>query len=204
MKTFLCGVSGFILVFLFAGTTALAQQESPAEYIESIETETDTGGAADEADAAVAQADVPQEDSVAGLDDEERQRIEQIVVTARKRAELLEETPISVTALGETRPAGIQHHAAEPDHRTGTQPAIRFRRRHLQHRARLHSRHRDQRHDHDQTNPAWASTSTGSTWHVPRAASWMSWTWRNSRSCADRREPFSGKIPPAARSTSPQ
>ena len=36
-----------------------------------------------------------------GLDDEGRQRIEQIVVTARKRAELLEETPISVTALSE-------------------------------------------------------------------------------------------------------
>ena len=101
MKTFLCGVSGFVLVFLFSSTQVLAQQESPAEYIESIETETDGGGAADEADAAVAQADVPQDESVVGLDNEERQQIEQIVVTARKRAELLEETPISVTAIGE-------------------------------------------------------------------------------------------------------
>ena len=101
MKTFLCGVGGFVLVFLFSSTTVVAQQESPSEYIESIETETDTGGAADEADAAVAQADVPQDESVVGLDNAERQRIEQIVVTARKRAELLEETPISVTALGE-------------------------------------------------------------------------------------------------------
>jgi iron complex outermembrane receptor protein len=101
MKTFLLGLSGFALVFLFSGTPVLAQQEAPSAYLESIETETDTGGAADEADAAVAQADVPQDESVVGLADEKRQSIEQIVVTARKRAELLEETPISVTALSE-------------------------------------------------------------------------------------------------------
>jgi iron complex outermembrane receptor protein len=74
-----------------------AEPGSQAEYLEEIETPSEGGDARDENDAALAQTAV-----VAGLDGASRRRIEEIVVTARKRSELLEETPISVTALSET------------------------------------------------------------------------------------------------------
>src|SRR6185369_16980304 len=46
-------------------------------------------------------AEAQAEDKATGLTEKERRQVEQVVVTARRREELLEETPISVTALGE-------------------------------------------------------------------------------------------------------
>lgn len=80
---------------------AAGGQVSPSEAIQAIETEASRGGAEDEVDAAAAQAAVSREESVPGLDSSGRRRIEEIVISARRRAELLEETPVSVTALGE-------------------------------------------------------------------------------------------------------
>ncbi len=92
------------LVALFFASfvrVAGAQIVSGAEAVEAIETAAETGGAEDEADAAAAQAAVPADRDVAGLDAATRGRIEEIVVQARRREELLEDTPVSVTALGE-------------------------------------------------------------------------------------------------------
>lgn len=77
---------------------ASAQVEAPSAYAEVIETPTDVGGQADEADAGVAQAEAGDR---SGLSSPVRGEIEEIVVQARKRAELLEDTPVSITALGE-------------------------------------------------------------------------------------------------------
>lgn len=89
------------VVVLFGGAAAEAQV-SPNEAVRAIETEAAGGGAEDEADAAAAQAAVPAGEAVPGLDASGRKRIEEIVVRARRRDELLEDTPVSVTALGET------------------------------------------------------------------------------------------------------
>ena len=79
-----------------------AQPAAPSEYLEAIETPADDGGAADALDSAVAQSEVPADEAVEGVDEATRTRLEEIVVTARRRSELLEDTPISVTAIGET------------------------------------------------------------------------------------------------------
>ncbi len=78
---------------------ALAQIEAPSEYEQAIEAPTDVGGMADEADAAAAQVEAG---GRAGLSSPVRRQIEEIVVQARRRAELLEETPVSVTSLSES------------------------------------------------------------------------------------------------------
>jgi len=110
------------IAFLFAvaETTARAQEsgpheppkvEAPSGYVESIETPGETGGVEDEADAGAAQAEESERtgETPRGLSRAQTERVEQIVVRARKRDELLEETPISITALSETtlREAGI-------------------------------------------------------------------------------------------------
>ena len=95
-------VSTLLLQLLNLAGNAAAQPAAPSEFLEEIETRQAGGGAEDEADAIGAQAEVAPDQPVAGLNDASRNRIEEIVVTARKRSELLEETPISVTALGET------------------------------------------------------------------------------------------------------
>ena len=67
-----------------------------------IEDRTDAGGFEDEADAAAAQAELLEKgEPVPGLSRRRAARLEEIVVTARKRAEALEDTPVSVSALGE-------------------------------------------------------------------------------------------------------
>ena len=75
---------------------------SAAEAVDSFETPAAGGGAAGEVDAAVAQAAVPADRNTVGVDRAARQKIEEIVVRARRREELLEDTPVSVAALGET------------------------------------------------------------------------------------------------------
>ncbi|MDG2303476.1 MAG: TonB-dependent receptor [Candidatus Binatia bacterium] len=81
-------------------TPAIAQVATD-EAIRAIEAEASGGGAEDEVDAAAAQAAVPAGEPVPGVDSNERRRIEEIVVRARRRDELLEDTPVSVTALNE-------------------------------------------------------------------------------------------------------
>jgi iron complex outermembrane receptor protein len=100
------------LTILFWGAPALlvpqnvvAQPtESPAsdiQYLESIEEDNAEGGE----DAVVDSMDLQAEqaeagDSLSGVSRAREGRIEEIVVSARKRAELLEDTPVSITALG--------------------------------------------------------------------------------------------------------
>ncbi len=85
---------------------------APSEYLdEAIEGENEVGGTdAQQVDSQEVQAD----EALSGKDVPavsrfKQQQIEEIVVQARKRAELLEDTPVSVTALGENslREAGV-------------------------------------------------------------------------------------------------
>ena len=87
-------------LILVPGSTDLAQAqiEAPSAYEELIESPTDVGGVATEADAEVAQAEVGDE---SGLSPSTLGQIEEIVVQARKREEFLEDTPVSITAMSE-------------------------------------------------------------------------------------------------------
>lgn len=102
--------SRVILALLASGAaTAFAQApeapEPPSGYVESIETPGTTGGEIGEVDSVEAQAEAGAPRASART----ANRVEEIVVRARKRDELLEETPISITALSQTtlRSAGI-------------------------------------------------------------------------------------------------
>ena len=91
----------FAVVWIDA--SRVGAQVAPSEAVQAIETQAESGGAADEADAAAAQAAaIEAGEPTPGLDAAARSRVEEIVVSARRRAELLEETPVSVTALGES------------------------------------------------------------------------------------------------------
>lgn len=102
-----------LLLILALPTLAVAQQgiEAPSSYQEEVDTLADpTTGSAYEIDAAEAQAEAVEDTgSAPGLSRREATRVEEIVVSARKRAELLEDTPISVTALSENalRESGV-------------------------------------------------------------------------------------------------
>lgn len=76
-------------------------QTSQAQAVESWETETDTGGAETEIDAAGAQMQAIEAGEPTGLSRRATTQVEEIVVSARRRDELLEDTPVSVTALNE-------------------------------------------------------------------------------------------------------
>lgn len=78
---------------------ASGQIEAPSAYQERIETPADVGGMADEADAGAAQIESGDRSDLSGP---ARGQIEEIVVSARRRDELLEQTPVSVTALDES------------------------------------------------------------------------------------------------------
>ena len=83
---------------------------APSEFQREIETQTPTGGPEYEVDAEKAQAaQVEKTGSAAGLSRRGSRRIEEIVVSARKRAELIEDTPVAVTAISEQliRESGI-------------------------------------------------------------------------------------------------
>ncbi|MEO2169095.1 MAG: TonB-dependent receptor plug domain-containing protein, partial [bacterium] len=90
------------LMFLGAARPGLSAAEDSAApgYLESIEAESDGGGIDEEIDAAAAQVDALDAGEPAlGVSPRRAARIEEIVVQARKRDELLEDTPISVTSL---------------------------------------------------------------------------------------------------------
>ncbi len=97
----------FVLAVLaFAYVPAALAQEggaAPSEYLESIETPSDGGGVMNEADSFQAEADEIADGDAPAFETPRRQgQVEEIVVSARKRDELLEATPVSVTALSET------------------------------------------------------------------------------------------------------
>lgn len=77
-------------------------QEAPSGYVDDIESPGDVGGTMDEVDAERAQAEeaFASGEPATGLSRRATSRVEEIVVQARKRTELLEDTPVSVTALG--------------------------------------------------------------------------------------------------------
>ncbi len=89
-----------------AVSPARAQQENvaPSEYLDSIETPQAGGvGAMNESDAVATEADEIADGDVPAFESQRRQaQVEEIVVSARRREELLEATPVSVTALPET------------------------------------------------------------------------------------------------------
>jgi iron complex outermembrane receptor protein len=85
---------------------------APSEYLdEAIEGENEVGGTdAQQVDSQEVQADEALDgEDVPGVSRFRQQQIEEIVVQARKRSELLEDTPVAVTALGENtlREAGV-------------------------------------------------------------------------------------------------
>ena len=84
---------------------------APSTYLESIETPSSgTVDVINESDGLAAEAEaVEAGDPPAFVSKERENKIEEIVVSARKRQELLEDTPVSVTALSETtlREAGV-------------------------------------------------------------------------------------------------
>ncbi|MDG2304366.1 MAG: TonB-dependent receptor [Candidatus Binatia bacterium] len=99
-------------LLLLIPTLVLAQGETvaPSTYVEDSEEPVALGGEEYEADAAGAQAEAVEDTgSATGLSRRSADRVEEIVVSARKRAERLEDTPVSVTALSEStlREAGI-------------------------------------------------------------------------------------------------
>jgi len=110
----LAGALGSLLA-LFAAEPADAQDvpqriEAPSGYVESIEEPGTLGGEEDEVDAGEAQVEtIEGGGDVPGVSKRQLARAEKIVVQARKREELLEETPIAVTALGEAelRESGV-------------------------------------------------------------------------------------------------
>lgn len=102
MKSVLVLSLSLILAAVSSDASAAEENnEGAAGYIESIETEGAAGGTAQEVDAAEAQVEqFETSGSVTGGVSRKRiGQLEEIVVSARRRDELLEETPISVTAI---------------------------------------------------------------------------------------------------------
>ncbi len=101
----------FALLLVATTSTAQDHVEPPSACVEDIETPVAIGGVEDEVDAGAAQAaQVATTGKPARATSKRRSnQVEEIVVQARKRAEFLEETPVSVTALSETtlREAGV-------------------------------------------------------------------------------------------------
>ena len=105
-------IPAFVLLLLLdeaaLATLAAAQQvegvEAPAEYQRGVEQRNGPSGTTDETDAAEAQAEAAKSagGEAPGLGRKATARVEEIVVTARKREEALEDTPVAVTALGAT------------------------------------------------------------------------------------------------------
>ena len=92
-----------VLCLPLAAAAEPARVEAPNEFQEkAIDAPSPNLGEEDEADAAAAQAEAIDEGKPTGLDRAARNRVEQIVVSARRREELLEDTPVTVTALSET------------------------------------------------------------------------------------------------------
>ncbi len=80
-----------------------ADIEAPVKYIEEVESPEAGGGPETEDDAGFAEGEAVLEGKrPANLSPDRRRQVEEIVVHARKRDELLAETPVAVTAIGES------------------------------------------------------------------------------------------------------
>lgn len=94
------------LSLTFVADVGRAQEEdaveAPAAYQRGIDERDGPVGTTDEIDAGRAQAEEARETggTAAGLGRKATARVEEIVVSARKREEALEDTPVAVTALG--------------------------------------------------------------------------------------------------------
>jgi iron complex outermembrane receptor protein len=128
------------VVSLLLPASAFAQDpgiEAPSAYQQELDANDPDSSFTNEADAVDAQAEAIEATGTAtGLSQRAADRVEEIVVTARKRAELLEDTPLSVTALSPTtlRQAGVvrinevQNLVPNTTFRTSvTNPQIRIR-----------------------------------------------------------------------------
>lgn len=94
------GLAAF-LAFVVS-VSANAQIEPPSTFQEEVvDAQQDFDVPENEADAAAAQVDAASSGRRTGLSTAVARRVEEIVVQARRRDELLEETPIAVTALGD-------------------------------------------------------------------------------------------------------
>ncbi|MDG2308692.1 MAG: TonB-dependent receptor [Candidatus Binatia bacterium] len=89
------------MLIVLAVPLAAVAQTPQSEAVEDWETQSATGGAETEMDAAEAQAQAVESGEPTGLSRRASNQVEEIVVSARRRDELLEDTPVSVTALGE-------------------------------------------------------------------------------------------------------
>jgi len=98
-------------LLMILGSVALPMQvsaqpvegvEAPSEYQEGVDQQKTPSGTTDEIDAAEAQGEEakPAGGEAPGLGRKQTAAVEEIVVTARKREEALEDTPVAVTALG--------------------------------------------------------------------------------------------------------
>jgi len=93
-----------ILLLILCPTSGHAEPiENSGRLVEELETEETVGGEDDALDAQGAQGREAEGTGgeVEGLPRRAAQRVENIVVTARRRAEFLEDTPVAVTALNE-------------------------------------------------------------------------------------------------------
>lgn len=126
--------------WVLASTSAAAQSEqidAPSAYQQELDANDPSSSFTDEADALDAEAErIDETGSAPGISRREASRVEEIVVRARKRDELLEDTPISVTALSPTtlqeagivRIGGVQDLVPNMTFRTSpTNPQLRIR-----------------------------------------------------------------------------
>ncbi|MDG2305064.1 MAG: TonB-dependent receptor [Candidatus Binatia bacterium] len=96
------GILACSFSLILSATAAVGQNRAGPGFVESIETEGDPATGIDmEEDAAAAQAEQIESTGKVptGLSGRRAKQVEEIVVSARRRAELLEDTPISVTAV---------------------------------------------------------------------------------------------------------
>ncbi len=94
--------AGLLTATLLLLPPAAAAQVSPGEAVEAWETEGETGGVEVSIDAAEAQSEALDAGKPTGLSRRAATQVEEIVVSARRRDEMLEDTPVAVTALSET------------------------------------------------------------------------------------------------------
>lgn len=109
IRAFVCVVGGIFALAGSAGAQTDDGVEAPAEYQRGVVQPDDPGGTTYEVDAADAQYEAEQAGQNTGLNSGMRTQVEEIVVSARKRAEALEDTPVAVTAVTAStlREAGV-------------------------------------------------------------------------------------------------
>ena len=96
------GTLAVVAILALVAAPAFAQEEgveAPAEYQRGVVQPDDPSGTTFEVDAAEAQYEAEQAGEATGLSRRVTSQIEEIVVSARKRAEALEDTPVAVTAV---------------------------------------------------------------------------------------------------------